>query len=363
VPAGARGLIGLGAIIGIVTWLPPFVLAGLEHTLTSGPAVPFLFSLATHARLLVAIPLLFVAEAVFDRRVRQVIDLMRASELVPAGERPRLDAALMAATRARDSWLLEGAAVAFAVFLARAGTVSGLPAGVTTWREMSGVPTLAGSWEALVSLTVFRFLVLRWGIRLLIWWRLVWRISRLNLQLVPTHPDRVGGLGGLGVAQVGLSPLSVGGSFMLAAGAAEQVLFAGVAVQQFATPLVSFVAASMLVFVTPLLFFWVQLLNVRQTGLLEYGALAHEYVRAFDAKWLRAASPPAEPLVGSADVQSLADMAGSFEVVGTMRLVPISLTQALTLAGSALVPALPLVLFIVPLDELILTGFRGLLGL
>jgi hypothetical protein len=47
------------------------------------------------------------------------------------------------------------------------------------------------------------------------------------------------------------------------------------------------------------------------------------YVRDFDDKWLRGGTSTDEPLLGNADVQSLADLANSFEVVRTMRIVPV----------------------------------------
>ena len=67
----------------------------------------------------------------------------------------------------------------------------------------------------------------------------------------------------------------------------------------------------------PLLVFAPQLAQAKRTGLREYGTLAERYVREFDAKWLRGGAPAGEPLVGSADIQSLADLGNSFEVVRT----------------------------------------------
>ena len=55
--------------------------------------------------------------------------------------------------------------------------------------------SMAGWWHALVSVPMFQFLLLRWYFRVFIWARFLWRMSRINLKLVPTHPDRVGGLG------------------------------------------------------------------------------------------------------------------------------------------------------------------------
>jgi hypothetical protein len=33
-----------------------------------------------------------------------------------------------------------------------------------------------------------QFLLLRWYVRFFIWYRFLWRVSRLNLHLVPIHP-------------------------------------------------------------------------------------------------------------------------------------------------------------------------------
>ena len=55
--------------------------------------------------------------------------------------------------------------------------------------------------------------------------------------------------------------------------------------------------------------------RARRVGLREYGTLAQRYVREFDDKWLRGGAPAGEPLVGSGDIQSLADLGNSFEVV------------------------------------------------
>jgi hypothetical protein len=101
---------------------------------------------------------------------------------------------------------------------------------------------------------------------------------------------------------------------------------------------------------------------VKQRGLLEYGAFASSYTRAFEAKWLRAGAPSNEALLGTADLQSLADLGNSFSVIREMRIVPIAWRQIVLLAASSAVPLLPLLLIVFPLDELILRGAKSLIG-
>jgi hypothetical protein len=103
----------------------------------------------------------------------------------------------------------------------------------------------------------------------------------------------------------------------------------------------------------PTLVFSPQLANARRVGLREYGELAQRYVREFDQKWLRGGAPKDEAFVGSADVQSLADLGNSYEMVTQMRSVPFTLRTALQLAVFTLLPLLPLTLTMFSVDELV----------
>jgi hypothetical protein len=103
----------------------------------------------------------------------------------------------------------------------------------------------------------------------------------------------------------------------------------------------------------PLLVFTPRLLEVKRVGLREYGKLAERYVREFDTKWLRGGAPPDEPLVGSGDIQSLADLGNSFTVVQEMRFVPVSRDAIVQLAAAALIPIVPLALTMMPLEDLL----------
>ena len=102
-----------------------------------------------------------------------------------------------------------------------------------------------------------------------------------------------------------------------------------------------------------------QLAQARRAGLREYGNLAERYVRGFDSKWVHAGAQPDEPLVGTGDIQSLADLANSYEVVKTMQLVPITKAALLQLGVATLLPIAPLLLTMMPLEQLL----RQLAGL
>ena len=144
---------------------------------------------------------------------------------------------------------------------------------------------------------------------------------------------------------------------MLAGLIANRIFFLGASLTDFKVEIavvVVFVVAALL---GPLLVFTFQLAQAKRTGLREYGTLAERYVREFDAKWVRGSAPVDEPLVGSADIQSLADLGNSYEVVRTMRLAPITRDAVLRLGAATLVPIVPLLLTMMPLEELVKTLF------
>ena len=103
----------------------------------------------------------------------------------------------------------------------------------------------------------------------------------------------------------------------------------------------------------PMLVFLPQLAAARRKGLREYGILAQRYAREFDHKWLRGGAPADEPLLGSGDIQSLADLGNSYAVVKEMRLAPFNMQTVLQLAVITLLPLAPLLLTMIPLEELL----------
>jgi hypothetical protein len=104
------------------------------------------------------------------------------------------------------------------------------------------------------------------------------------------------------------------------------------------------------------------LIEAKQRALLEYGTLAATYTRAFAAKWLPTDPPPDEPILGTPDLQSLADLGTSFGMIRDMTIIPIARFQILLIAGAAALPFTPLVLLAFPLDQLILDTLKKVLS-
>ena len=304
-----------------------------------------------------ALPLLIVAELVVNRRMGATVGQFFDRGLIPDAARAKFDASIASAMRLRNSVTAEVLLIAF-VFIVGVGIWrTQVALDVASWYGVSANgtlrPSLAGWWLGCVSLPVFQFLLLRWYFRIFLWARFLWQVSRLELALVPTHPDRSGGLGVLGGVGFMFAPLLVAQGALLAGLMADRIFYAGAKLPDFKLELVGVVALMVFVVLGPMLVFVPMLAAAKRAGLRDYGILAQRYVREFDQKWLRGGVPAGEALVGSGDIQSLADLGNSFAVVQDMRPVPFTWRTFLQLAVATLLPVAPLLLTMFSLEQLL----------
>jgi hypothetical protein len=187
----------------------------------------------------------------------------------------------------------------------------------------------------------------RWGI----WCFLLWRLSRLKIKPLPSHPDRQGGLGFLAEPSQGLAYVLMALSTVQAGVWANQIVFGEVAVATLKAQLGVIVASGLVIALGPLLFFSGHLWRGRFQFIRQHDELATDYHRSFHERWV--VRHEREGLLGSADIQSLADLGNAYEVVDRMRLFPLSLRLVMVLAGAMLAPMVPLVLLQIPLLEIL----------
>jgi hypothetical protein len=346
-------------VLALLAWLPLLALSTAEgHLLGGGLTVPFLFDIDVHVRFLVALPLLIVAELIVHRRMRPVLRLFLDRNLIPDSAMMQFKAAVASALRLRNSVLAEVVLVAIVYGLGvlvywRHFAVLNVATWYATPSDQGTKLSIAGIWYGYASLPLFQFLLCRWYFRLLIWTRLLWQVSRIELSLLPAHPDRVGGLGFLSNSIYAFAPIAAAHGALVAGLLANRIFFTGAKLLEFKTEIGVVVIFMLCLTVGPLLVFAPQLARTKRLGMTEYGTLAEHYVRAFDTKWLRGGSPANEQLIGSADIQSLADLSNSVDIVRTMRIVPITRDAIVQLGAATLAPIVPLALTIMPLEDLL----------
>jgi hypothetical protein len=211
-----------------------------------------------------------------------------------------------------------------------------------------------------VSIPIVQFVLLRWYLRLFIWFRFLWQVSRLNLHLVPTHPDRCAGLAFLGKGSYAFAPLLFAQGAMLAGVVASRVLYDGQKLMSFKMQIGGFVVLFVFAILCPLLAFSPQMTRAKRRGLAEFGQIAQDYVDNFETKWVNHRSDEADQLLGSGDIQSLADLDNSFGVVNEMRSVPVKLDDVMRLAAATAAPFAPLLFTVFSLEELVIRLVRML---
>src|SRR5688572_16307610 len=196
-------------VIPLFAWLPLLVLSALEGHAIGGVAVPFLEDVEAYARFLVAVPLLLIAEVLVHRRLRELVHEFLDNGIIRADAVPRYLALIERAKRRRNSMATELAIIAFVFLIGPWAWRHGIALQIDTWYAIGGAPTLAGKWFSYVSSPIFQFLLLRWLFRLALWWRFLWQVSRLPLDLKPLHPDRAGGLGFLSRSLAAFLPVMI----------------------------------------------------------------------------------------------------------------------------------------------------------
>ncbi len=346
----------IAAIVGLV-WLPLPLLTILDGRFASGVKVPFIQDVEVFARLLCAIPLMIIAEVFVHRRTRAITTGFVARQIITERVRPAFDAAVSSATRLRNSIAAE-VILLLLVFVTGhhiwSGTMA-LPS--DTWYATVSPSAItytpAGHWYAFFSVPVFQFILLRWYYRIFIWSRFLFQVSRLDLNLVALHPDRCCGLGFLDSSAVGFAPLLTAHSCVMAGFIANRILHEGTTLAAYQFELAGMTVFLLLIVLGPLCMFLPLLYEARLAGFRTYGPLASRYVIDFLGKWGDGSKTQAEPLLGSPDIQSLADLANGYGVIREVKLVPFGKQGVLRFLAVIALPLLPLVFTMVSADELL----------
>jgi len=344
-------------IITLVAWVPLLLLATLGSSAANIARLSFFHDVEVHVRFLIALPVLIAAEMIVHSRIRPVVRCFVERGIVLPQDLTRFHSAIESAVRLRNSIPVEIGLLLFVYAFSLWLWQSRIWIQDSTWYAISGGRwhlTPAGFWYVFVSIPILRFILLRWYMRLFIWFRFLWHVSRINLNLIPTHPDRSAGLAFLGKSSYAFGPILFAQGVMLAGLVAERVLYRRESLVSFKLEIAGFVVFFVLAILGPLLMFTPQMARAKRKGLADYGLLAQRYVESFQQKWVRSDPAPSEELLGAADIQSLADLGNSYALVREMRPIPFGLEDIGRLAAATVAPLLPLLLTILSPEELIM---------
>jgi hypothetical protein len=350
------------AFITLFAWLPLLLFSLVAGKAWGGVGLPFLYDLEMHARFLVALPLLIGAEFLVHQRLRAIVAQFIERDIISEAALPRFRKIIASAMKLRNSAAIE-LILFILIFVAGyypwivASGIARIGANTGTWYATAtdgGTRlSIAGCWYIFVGRPLFQFILVRWYFRVFIWARFLRQSSRLELNLIPTHPDRAAGLGFLGGSSAAFAPLLMAHGALLAGLMADPIFFARAKLTDFKMEIIGMMTFLLLIVLGPLLLFLRRLTQARRTGLRDYGILASRYVKEFDLKWVRGGAPAGEQLIGSGDIQSLADLGNSFQLIRDIRPFPFGRDTVIQVVVFSLIPVLPLLLTMMPLEELI----------
>ena len=279
-------------ILTAVCWVPLFLAAFLEGRALLGQwQDPLARHFSIHVQMLIVLPLLIIAEAMAEKVFRRVVRNFSVTGLVDSTNEDAFRAALRRAERLRDSkW---GVIFVLALVLVRLAVSFALlnHAAMMTWahgspdRPLIGAP-VAAVWYLVVCRSVLAALFGAWLWRLVVGWALFRWISKVDLKLVPTHPDRLGGLGFLqGSTKAAVLVVLAAGAFV-AAPLSHEVVFGGASVKGLPLPIAIFVAIVLVVAAGPLFQFSGKLKSLKRKSLLQYGGLVARQGKLVHRKWI-----------------------------------------------------------------------------
>lgn len=317
-----------------------------------------------------ALPLLIAAEVLVHERIRHIVGQFIDRDIISESVLPKFQKIIDSAMTLRNSAFIE-LILLFLVFVGghwiwtSMSYTEKIASSLENWYATADAAgshlTPAGYWYNFVSRPLFQLIAYRWYFRLFIWARFLWQTSRIQLNLIPTHPDRAAGLGFLGISIAAFTPLILAHGVLLSGLIANSIFFSGIKLMDSMLLIVGVLVHLLLIMIGPLLFFSPALMRAKRIGLRDYGILVSRYVNDFDLKWVRGGANDNELLIGNADIQSLADIGNSFQVIGEIKPFPFSKDAVILLVVFTLIPLLPLVLIMIPFNELMAKIFTALI--
>jgi hypothetical protein len=349
----------------LIGWVPLAILAAVQLLILSDETARSFFSdIAVHVRFLVAVPALIFADAECIPRLVRIVNHFAETGLVAEPDKARFLSAVFSTHQFFNSTVSHVIRLVL-VYLVVVTLALSFSADVTlSWHRHGSMSAFqlspAGWWHALVSLPLLLLVFFGWLWRLALWTRFLFLVSRLDLQLIPGHPDAAGGLKFVSSSLRGFRLISFACGAIVAGSVADQAL-QGKPPLAFKNLVIGLMVFLVILFAGPMVIFLTKLRQAKARGILEYGALARSMGAQFEAKWLRQKESIDRGSLDAQDFSATTDLYTIADNVYAMRDVPFTLKDLIGPIGvSALLPFIPLALLVMPL-EVILRGVVKLL--
>jgi hypothetical protein len=365
IPPDGLGLVRRAVFWSMLGWLPIVLWAAYVNRALPGVVPePLLAHFGIHSRLLFAVPLLILAEGPANALTARLLPQLVHAGIVSPEALGSFRSALAATARLRDSTLPWIVILGVVVTFTTTSEVIHHAHEIDWASETAAAGTgtgFGGLWYLYVGRTIYLTLVLAWLWRIALLAVLFWRIARLPLSIVPTHPDRTGGIGFVEWLPTAFAPVVLAVGIVMASRWAHDAVYHGLALQSLRVEMIAFVLACVVLFLLPLLAFAGPLKRAKRRALLEYGALVGRHGRLVRERWIEGRQLHDDAVLNAPELGPVADTAALFDTVKSMRTVPVGKVAVLPIAAAAVAPMVAVMALQMPVKDLALTLLKALI--
>ena len=357
IPAKGSGIVRRAVFWSLLAWLPIAIWAWYTgRALPQEVNEPLLAHFGIHVRFLVAVPLLIFAEAPAQGVCMGLLPYFVQSGVIPETEEPRFRAVLTDVARLRNASFPWVAILALVIAVLTVSDVIHQSHEITWAVDGEGISQRLGFgawWFLYVGRPIYLALLLCWLWRVVLLFLLFGRIAKLSLSIVPTHPDRSGGLGFLARFPKAFVLVALATSAVLASRWAHDVIYHGVTVQSLRMPMIAFVIIVVVLFLSPLFMFIGPLFHAKKLALLEYGALVGHHGRLVRERWIEEKEVQDDAILNAPELGPVADTTSLYEAVKRMRIVPLGKSSVAPLVLAAALPMIAVLAIQMPVKQIL----------
>lgn len=353
-PADSLGAGRRAAVLALLAWLPIALWAAATGRLADDSGESLLRHYGVHVRCLVVIPLLVLGEQMLHDTARRIAACLAATAGAEPASRVRFDAVGAGVLRLRDAslpWVLMiGAAIGWAI-----ADRPQVHADALVWAmEGDGALGFGGWWFAYIARPILLALLLAWLWRIVLLCEWLRRIGRIDLPLVPTHPDRAGGIAIVSKLPGAFAPVSVALAAIVASRWAHEILHHGANLDAYKPTTAVLVVVWSAMLLLPLLALAPALARARARSLAAYSALVGRHGRLVHRRWIEGREVGDEAILDAPEIGPVADAAVLYDAVKQMRRVPIGKASIAMIIVPLAIPLVLVAALRIPVKELLL---------
>lgn len=345
-----------------VCWLPLAIITLIHHTFWTGNiTASFITTFDTQIRLLIVLPVFLLVEKTVGTRLGLILNQFSSAGIIKISEIERFENIVKKNTRfLKSNWTdLAVLVICYAqVYLYVTQLNESPQISLPAWQlhlneDGKQVLNIAGWWSILISRPFVLYLSYRWLLRILVWGKVLFNISSLDLNLFPQHPDLSGGMGFVGYSLRYFAPVAFGISAMLAGTMADLIITSGYHVTDFRLIAGSYLVFITLILILPMVSFISKLIAAREQHIFENNDVANGLYHNLRTKWSKGYYDIKQSDLEEPDFSTVTDMSSIVNNVLQMKALPFTVKDILPLWIVAAIPFVFVMAIEVPVSEIV----------